>query len=107
MSIAICAIEPSVESAIASTFEDSHYFLIVDLKKPREFEILENDSLRTIDNSGILTAHMLINTGVQAIYSGYCNPRAARVLKLAEIKVYDNVRGKVSECLKDNLAVKI
>jgi predicted Fe-Mo cluster-binding NifX family protein len=103
MKLAICANGPHVESKVASKFEESHCFIIIDLAHPADFEILENDSIKSLDDSGILTAHMLINTGVSAVLTGYCKPNAIRVLEMAKIKVYDNVKGKVIDCIKDNL----
>jgi len=48
-----------------------------------------------VQGAGIQTAEMLANSGVEAVMTGHCGPKAFRVLNAAKISIYIGYTGTV------------
>lgn len=99
MKIALSTKGSTIEDYIDERFGRTPSFIIYDLA---------NDTYNIIDNSqvhnspqgaGIQTAQHVVNADVEAVITGHVGPKAFKVLKAAEIKVYLAHGLKVKEAI--------
>lgn len=107
MKVAISASENHLTSFIEPHFERALYYIIVDLRGPlqREYKVVHNPNVKSVNDVGILAAQMLINLGIDALITGWCDPNALRVFQKAKIPIYEAKEATVQEILntfKDN-----
>lgn len=78
-----------LEAALDSRFGRAPKFLVYDLEN-ETFEIIDNQqNLNAAQGAGIQSAETVARSGVKAVITGHCGPKAFRVLKAAGIKVYN------------------
>ncbi len=100
MKIAITTSGKDLEAALDSRFGRASAFLIYDLEQDT-FKVVSNEqNLNAAQGAGIQSAEQIANEGVAALLTGHCGPKAFRVLKAAEIKVYSTTAAKVGEALE-------
>lgn len=100
MKIAITTNGKDLEAALDSRFGRAPAFLIYDLDQDT-FEVVNNEqNLNAVQGAGIQSAENIAKQGVDVLISGHCGPKAFRVLKAAEIKVYSTTAATVGEALE-------
>ena len=99
MKIAVSAAEQGPNAQVDPRFGRAHTFMLYD-SEADDWQTLENSpNLNALQGAGIQTAQMLAKSGVEAVLTGHCGPKAFRVLNAAGIKVYTDLSGTVSEAL--------
>jgi len=101
MRIAISARERDLDSSIDRRFEKAKFYVIIDLDNSMGYEILANPLAQQLHTSGILLAQHLINLGVNAVFTGECDPNTSRVFKTAGVKVNCRTNGTVKDILAE------
>ena len=75
-------------------------FLIVDTETG-EFEYVDNSqNMQAAQGAGIQAGQTVANTGVEAVLTGNCGPKAFMALNAAGIKIYVGVSGTVAEAIE-------
>lgn len=99
MKVAITTDGNSLEAALDPRFGRAARFLIVDTET-QEFGVAENTrNLNAVQGAGIQTALKAAESGVSAVLTGHCGPKAFRVLSEAGIKVFNTQAKTVGEAL--------
>lgn len=88
MKVAISSTEKKLESVIDSRFGRCQYFVIYDTTTKKHDFVDNSQSLALAHGAGIQTAQVLVDKNVDAVVTGYCGPKAFKVLEAASIKVY-------------------
>lgn len=100
MKIAISTTGDSLESAIDPRFGRAVRFLIYDTDK-KTFTLVENEqNLNATQGAGIQAAKIVADSGVQAVISGQCGPKAFKVLSAAGITIYPCDASSVAEAIE-------
>ena len=99
MKIVISASGETLESSVDPRFGRAPKFIVYDTED-RSFEAVDNQqNLNLPQGAGIQAAGTVARTGAQAVLTGHCGPKAYRTLSAANIVVYVNVQGTVSEAI--------
>ncbi len=100
MKIALSTTGTTLESDVDPRFGRAQYFMIVDTET-MAFEIKENtQNLNLPQGAGIQAGKTVADTGVQAVLTGNCGPKAYQVLETAGIKVVTGISGPASEAVQ-------
>jgi len=91
----------SLESDVDARFGRCPYFIFVDLddKEIKNYEIVENTSVRQAGGAGITASEFVAKKGAQAVLTRNIGPRAFSVFNQFKIDVYP-VRGKIRDAIK-------
>ena len=96
MKIAISSRGSNLASEVDPRFGRASYILIIDTET-RELEAIDNSSnANAFKGAGIQAASMVSEKGAKVLLTGYCGPKAFKVLEAAEIKVVNDVSGDVA-----------
>lgn len=99
MKIAITTSGDSLDAAFEARFGRSPHFLIVDTEK-KTTKIIDNaQNLNAVQGAGIQSALTVISAGAEAVITGHCGPKAFKVLREAQIKVFTSEAKTVKEAL--------
>ena len=100
MRIAITSQGEDLNSEVDSRFGRASKFLLVDTKS-MAFEVIENLQSRDLpQGAGIQAAQNIIQHNPDAVLTGYCGPKAFKVLQAAGVKVVVGVRGKIEDAVQ-------
>lgn len=100
MKIAISATAPDLNAEIDERFGRAKVFSIYDTETGK-VDFFENTiQMNAVQGAGIQTAQNLANTGVGAVLTGHCGPKAYKTLSSAGIDIYIDVAGKVSDAVE-------
>ncbi|MFZ5572646.1 MAG: NifB/NifX family molybdenum-iron cluster-binding protein [Thermodesulfobacteriota bacterium] len=107
MKIAVTSKGKDLDAEVDPRFGRAAYILIVD-SESLEFKVLDNSqNVNAFKGAGIQAAAMVSESGAEALLTGFCGPNAFRTLNAANIKVANDVGGKVREVVADWNAGKI
>ncbi|MEE9934160.1 MAG: NifB/NifX family molybdenum-iron cluster-binding protein [Deltaproteobacteria bacterium] len=99
MKIAITTSGADLSAPLDSRFGRAPKFLIYDLDTGA-FEVADNQqNLNAAQGAGIQSAQNIARLNVKALITGHCGPKAFRVLKAAEIKIFNCDATTVREAL--------
>ncbi|PKN71089.1 MAG: dinitrogenase iron-molybdenum cofactor biosynthesis protein [Deltaproteobacteria bacterium HGW-Deltaproteobacteria-12] len=99
MKIALTTSGNDLSAPLDSRFGRALKFLIYD-SEAKTFEILDNEqNLNAAQGAGIQSAQNIARSGVKALVTGHCGPKAFRVLAAAGIKIYNTSAASVAEAL--------
>ena len=79
---------------INKTFARAPYFYLYDSEK-KEGVYLDNTAASQMGGAGINASQFLADKGAEALLTPKCGENAAKVLKVAKIKVYKSVGNEV------------
>lgn len=100
MKLAITAKGPSLDSPVDARFGRAPYIIIVD-PDTLEFEACDNSSnVNAFKGAGIQAATMVHNKGAEVLMTGYCGPKAFKIIETAKIKVISDITGTVSQAIE-------
>lgn len=99
MLIAITAQGNSLQSEIDPKFGRAAYYLIVNTETDEVTVHDNSDGINASNGAGTGAAQTLSEYGVEALYTGRVGPKAADVLKQANIPYYENITGTVQGVL--------
>ena len=98
MKIAISATGSDLAAQVDSRFGRCQHFIIIDLDT-MQFECVENAGASSSGGAGISAAQMIAGTGVEAVLTGNCGPKAYQVLSAASVDVVTGVAGEVRNAI--------
>ncbi len=99
MKIALTTSGNGLNAPLDGRFGRAPKFLIYDLKA-NTFEVMDNEqNLNALQGAGIQSAQNIARLGVKALVTGYCGPKATKVLKAAGIKIYNTTAVTVMAAL--------
>ncbi len=100
MKIAVTSKGTDLASPVDPRFGRAEYILVVDTDS-LEFEVLDNsENTNAFKGAGIQAAAMVSDKGAEVLLTGFCGPNAFKTLKMAKIKVGNNVTGTVRDAVK-------
>ncbi|MEA3466016.1 MAG: NifB/NifX family molybdenum-iron cluster-binding protein [Thermodesulfobacteriota bacterium] len=100
MKIAISTTGNTLDAAIDPRFGRAVRFLIYDTEQ-KDFTLVENEqNLNATQGAGIQAAKIVADSGVQAVISGQCGPKAFNVLSTAGITIYPCDANSIAEALE-------
>lgn len=100
MKLAITTTGQTIECPMDRRFGRAGAFLIFDVESG-EYECLSNDqNLQAAQGAGIQAAQQVVNSGVTAVITGHCGPKAFRVLTAANITIYNCNASTVMEAIE-------
>lgn len=100
MKIAITSGAGSVDGPVDTRFGRCQGFILYDTGSGL-YETVDNTSnLNAAGGAGVQTARKVVNTGVSAVITGHCGPKAFRVLQAAGVKVFITGAGSVGEAIE-------
>lgn len=99
MIIAITTSGTDLSANLDRRFGRAPKFLIYNTET-KEFSIKDNaQNLNAAQGAGIQAAQNVATTGAQAVITGHCGPKAFRVLKAAEIAIYNTEATTVQDAI--------
>lgn len=96
MKIAIPIEEKSMESNISSSLGRAPYFLIYS-SVTKKSEFLDNRAVAEQGGAGIRAAQVIADNGVRAVITNRCGENAEKLLRNAEVFVYEAIEGNAEE----------
>ncbi len=100
MRVAITSQGTDLDSPVDPRFARAKWFLIVDIET-REVETVDNaQNLQAAHGAGPQAAQTVVNSGVGAVITGHCGPRAFRTLQAVGVEVMIGAEGTVAEALE-------
>ena len=100
MKIAFTTSGADLSAPLDTRFGRAPKFLVYDTESSA-FELVDNaQNLNAAQGAGIQSAQRVAGTGIQALVSGHCGPKAFAVLQAAGIKVYTSNAPTIAEALK-------
>ena len=107
MKIAITSNGTDLDAPVDPRFGRAKYFLIYDTET-KDLQVIENaQNMQAPQGAGIQSGQTVASTGVEAVLTGNCGPKAFSVLGQAGIKVYVHVEGTVRQAIDDLAAGKL
>lgn len=98
--IAISANSNGLDAVLESCFERAPYFFVISLNEGQVCETINNLNVYSLDDSGILTAQLLINHGINAVITGNCHSNVLNIFNLAGITVYQFEKQSISQLIE-------
>ncbi|MDR3090047.1 MAG: NifB/NifX family molybdenum-iron cluster-binding protein [Desulfobulbaceae bacterium] len=99
MKIAITSTGATLDAPMDPRFGRAAFILIVDTEG-QVLEVLDNsENIRAFEGAGIQAATTISDHGAEALLTGYCGPKAFKVLEAAGIRVAADVSGSGREAL--------
>ncbi|PID77578.1 MAG: dinitrogenase iron-molybdenum cofactor biosynthesis protein [Deltaproteobacteria bacterium] len=99
MKIAVTAKEPNLDAEVDPRFGRAAYILIVD-SETLDFEAVDNsENADAFQGAGIQAATMVCDQGAEVLLTGYCGPKAFKVIEAGGVKVANDVTGTVKEAV--------
>ena len=99
MKLAFTTAGQNMNEKLDPSFGRAMNFIIYDLHT-EHFELVSNaQNTNATQGAGIQAAQTLVKTGVTALITGHCGPKAFRVLDAAGIKVYNTDAPTIAEAL--------
>ncbi|MBD3383301.1 dinitrogenase iron-molybdenum cofactor biosynthesis protein [candidate division KSB1 bacterium] len=100
MKIAISATEKKLDAQVDSRFGRAPFFLIYDIETD-EHDFIENTrALNAASGAGVQAAQNVVDSGVDAVLTGHCGPKAFRALGAGDISIYVNVSGSLRKAIE-------
>ena len=99
MRIAVTSTGKDLDAPVDPRFGRAAYILVIDIDT-LAFEVIDNkENVNAFKGAGIQAASAVSGKGANVLLTGYCGPNAFKALSAAEIKVVQNVSGKVKEAV--------
>ena len=99
MKVAISANGKNLASSIDERFGRCRYFLIVETDD-MSFDVLENTNADLSTSAGIQSASLVASTGVEAVITGNCGPKAMQVFAATTIEVIIGQHGTIKDIIE-------
>ncbi|MFH2220264.1 MAG: NifB/NifX family molybdenum-iron cluster-binding protein [Pseudomonadota bacterium] len=99
MKIAITANGKDLSSDIDPRFGRAPYFIVVDPESMAWQPIENTQNLSLPQGAGIQAGKTVIETGATVLITGYCGPKAFKVLTKCGIRIITGVKGRVMDAV--------
>ena len=101
MKIAITSTGRDLKSEMDPRFGRAAYFIIADTDS-MEYKTVENtENMNLPQGAGIQAGKSIIDNGAQVLITGYCGPKALKVLESAGIRTIVGVTGCIEDVIND------
>lgn len=100
MKICITSLGNKEDSSFDFRFGRCKYFVIYDDEK-NEFLFIENENFTANNGAGIASGQTVIDNNVDVVISKNIGPNAMKVLKAADIKIYEGTGETILEVLEN------
>lgn len=100
MKVAVTSTGDTLESLVDERFGRAKKLIIYDTEKDTYTVVDNSQNLSLHQGAGIKSAQNVINQGVKAIISGHFGPNAVRVLKAAQIELYQALGMTVAQAIE-------
>ncbi|MFC1889910.1 NifB/NifX family molybdenum-iron cluster-binding protein [Thermodesulfobacteriota bacterium] len=101
MKVAITATGADLEAKVDPRFGRAALFILYDTEG-KSFTTVDNtQNLNAAQGAGIQAGQNIVESGVSALITGNCGPKAFQVLKSSGIKVYIGAVGTVKDAIED------
>ena len=101
MKIGISSLGETLASEVDVRFGRAAYFIIYNTDDG-SFSCVDNaQNVESMQGAGIQAAQNVINTGVQAVITPNCGPKAFRVLSSEGVKIFSCGEGKIKDTIDD------
>lgn len=99
MKIAISSESDSLEDFLDTRFGRAYGFIIYDLANNSYTFINNETNLNAVQGAGIQAAQTVVDANAEAVITGYCGPKAYKVLEAAEIKIYTSEKDTIKNII--------
>lgn len=100
MKIAVTTKGKSLDAPFENRFGRAPGFIIYDTDK-KSFEAINNSmNLKAARGAGIQAAEDIVKSGVTALITGHCGPKAFQVLSHANVQVYNTNAQTVAQAIE-------
>ncbi|MEA2059918.1 MAG: NifB/NifX family molybdenum-iron cluster-binding protein [Thermodesulfobacteriota bacterium] len=107
MKIAATSTGSDLNAEVDPRFGRTKNFIIVDTDT-MEFEVKENSqNLNLPQGAGIQAGKTVADTGVEAVITGNCGPKAYNILEAADIRVITGFKGTIKEAVEKFLSEEL
>lgn len=101
MKMAITSRGEELQSEMDPRFGRAAYFIVVD-SETMEYKTIENTQNRDLpQGAGIQAGKMIVDNGAEVLITGFCGPKAFKVLESAGIKIFTGAQGRVEDVIDD------
>lgn len=100
MIIAISSTGTTLADAMDTRFGRAKYFLFFNTETKEVTAVENKQNLQAAQGAGIQSAVRVAENGAQALLTGHCGPKAFRVLREAEVKIFLTGAATGEEALK-------
>jgi predicted Fe-Mo cluster-binding NifX family protein len=100
MKIAFTTSGKELGSPLDARFGRASGFLVYDMESEKIYIVDNTVNLNAAQGAGIQAAKIIAASGVDAIVTGHCGPKAYRALKAAGIKVYTSDSATIEDALE-------
>lgn len=99
MKVALSAEANTLDANLDTRFGRAKGFIIFDLES-NNFSYIDNEqNLNAVQGAGIQSAQCIVDKNVEAVITGYCGPKAYKVLEAAEVKIYTSEKDTVQNII--------
>lgn len=100
MKIAISAKNDKLDENLDQRFGRASGFIIYDTDND-SFEYMNNEqNMNASQGAGIQAAQNVVDKDVEAIITGYCGPKAYKVLAAADVKIYTSEPATIKDVIE-------
>ncbi len=100
MKIVLTTSSTTLDGHLDKRFGRAPGFLIYDTEQ-QSCEFVDNEqNLNAAQGAGIQAAQNIISTGAKHLITGFCGPKAFKVLQSAGVKIYDTDAVSLKECIE-------
>ena len=99
MKIAIATREKNEQAQISERFGRTLFFAIYD-SETNQVEYLDNPANNARGGAGVQTSELLVSKGVQSVIALELGPKADRVLRSSNVKIFQGNRLSVRELIE-------
>ena len=100
MKIALTSTGKDLTSEMDPRFGRAAYFIVVD-PESLEYEVVENDeNVHLSQGAGIQAGKTIVDKGAEVLITGFCGPKAFKVLESAGIKTIVGVKGRIKDVIE-------
>ena len=99
--LAVTSTGEDLNSEIDPRFGRAQYFIIVS-PETMEYKIIENrQNLELPHGAGIQAGKTIVESGAEVLITGFCGPKAFKVLESAGIQVITGAEGRIMDVISD------
>ena len=101
MKIALTSTGKELTSEMDPRFGRAAYFIFVD-PETLEYEAVENsENVNVAQGAGIQAGKAIVEKGAEVLITGFCGPKAFKVLESSGIKTIVGVKGRVKDVIEN------
>ena len=101
MKVAITATGADLDAKVDPRFGRAALFILYDVEEDSFTTVDNTQNLNAAQGAGIQAGQNIAGSGVSALITGNCGPKAFQVLQSSGIKVYIGAVGTVKEAIED------